>query len=84
MYFKVSVTILLNKPPADFLVNNRLVQTDAIVYVYELKMRPELIQYYHAAAEFPTKPMWLATIRNNHYASWTRLNYLWVAKHFPE
>ena len=33
---------------------------------------------------FPTKPTWLAAIKNNHYASWTGLNYQSVSKFFPE
>ena len=44
----------------------------------------ELVRFYHAAAGFPTKPTWLAAIKNGHYASWKGLNYSSVAKHFPE
>ena len=76
-------TVLVNKPPTEFLPNQPP-PTDAIANVYELKTQPELIRYYHAAAGFPTKPTWLKAIRNNHYASWTGLTYEGVSKHFPE
>ena len=36
-------TILLNKPPADFLTNNRPPPIDKIINPYELKTWPELI-----------------------------------------
>ena len=36
----------------------------AIHNVYELKTQPELVRYYHAAAGFPTKPLWLKAIKN--------------------
>jgi hypothetical protein len=35
---------------------------DSVLNVYDLKTKPELVRYYHAAAGFPTKPTWLATI----------------------
>ena len=57
---------------------------DTIANVYELKTKPELIRYYHAAAGFPTKPTWLAAIRNNQYASWPGLDPAAVARYFPE
>ena len=40
---------------------------DVVTNVYELKTKPELVRYYHAAAGFPTKPSWLAAIRNGRY-----------------
>ena len=58
--------------------------TDKILNAYELKTRPEIVRYYHVAAGFSTKPSWLAAIKNRHYISWTGLNYLSVAKYFPE
>ena len=57
---------------------------DELYSVYEIKAKPELVRYYHAAAGFPTKPTWLAAIRNNYYASWPGLNATDVAKYFPE
>ena len=42
------------------------------------------MRYYHAAAGFPTKPTWLAAIKNKHHASWTGLSYAAVSKHYPE
>ena len=76
-------TALLSKPPTEFLPN-RPPPTEAVANVYELKTQPEMIRYYHAAAGFPTKPTWLAAIKNNHYASWTGLTYEGVSKYFPE
>ncbi len=42
------------------------------------------MQYYHAAAGFPTKPSWLKAIKNKQYASWPGLTWEAVNKHFPE
>ena len=52
--------------------------------VYDLKAKPELVRYYHAAAGFPTKPTWLKAIKNGHYASWPGLNATDASKYFPE
>ena len=76
-------TVLLRRPPSEFLPR-RPPPTEAICNVYELKTQPELVRYYHAAAGFPTKPTWLAAIKNNHYASWTGLTYEGVSKYYPE
>ncbi len=76
-------TILCNRPPTEFLPN-RPPPSKAIANVYELKMQPELICYYHAAAGFPTKPKWIAVIKNKQFASWPGLTTKGVAKHFPE
>ena len=51
--------------------------------VYELKTKPELVRYYHAAAGFSTKPTRIAAIKNGHYKSWPGLNQKDVAKFFP-
>jgi hypothetical protein len=56
------------KPPTEFLPEQPL-PTKAIHNVYELKMQPELIQYLHAAAGFPTKPTWIKAIKNKQFAS---------------
>ena len=42
------------------------------------------MRYYHAAVGFPTKPTWLAAIKNGHYRSWPGLNQKVAAKYFPE
>jgi len=52
--------------------------------MYELKTQPELVQYLHASAGFPTKQMWLRAVRNRQYASWPGLTPEAVSKHFPE
>jgi hypothetical protein len=76
-------TVLVNKPPTEFLPN-RLPPIEAIHNIYELKTQPELVQYLHALAGFPTKPTWIEAIKNNHYASWPSLTVKAVTKHFPE
>ena len=52
--------------------------------VYEVSAKPQLIRYYHAAAGFPTKPTWLAAIKNGHCSSWPGLTAEDAAKYFPE
>jgi hypothetical protein len=47
-------------------------------------MQPELVQYLHALAGFPTKPTWIEAIKSNHYASWPGLTIKAVTKHFPK
>jgi hypothetical protein len=76
-------TLLVRQPPSE-LLPNRPPPADAVANVFELKTQPELVRYYHAAAGFPTKPTWLAAIKNNQYASWTGLTWEGVRKHFPE
>ena len=51
---KLLLQILQDGPPRP---------ADQIVSAYELKTRPELIRYYHAAAGFPTKPTWVTAIK---------------------
>ena len=51
--------------------------------VCKLRTKPELVRYYHAAAGFPTKPTWIAAIKNGHYKTWPGLNQKDVAKYFP-
>ncbi len=58
-----SKTILCDCPPTKFLPNQPP-PSEAIANVYKLKMQPELVRYYHAAAGFPTKPTWIAAIKN--------------------
>jgi hypothetical protein len=42
------------------------------------------VRYLHAAAGFPTKPKWIAAIKNKQYASWPGLTVKAVVKHFPK
>jgi len=67
--------VLARKPPP---------KAEGINNVYELKTKPELIRYYHAAAGFPTKPTWLSAIRNGHYRTWPGLDAETAARYFPE
>jgi hypothetical protein len=66
-------TIIVNRPPTEFLPN-RPPTKDAIHNVYELKMTPELIRYHHTTDGFPTKPQWIAAIKNKQYALWPGLS----------
>ena len=47
-------TVLVNKPPSSFLAESQKLPTDKILNAYDIKTRPELVRYYHAAAGFPT------------------------------
>ena len=76
-------TILCDRSPSEFLPE-RPPPTEAVANVYELKTQPELVRYYHAAAGFPTKPTWIAAIKNRQFASWPGLTAKAAAKHFPE
>ncbi len=58
--------------------------TVAIYNVYELKTQPKLVHYYHAAAGFPTNPMWLKAIKNKQFASWPGLMANVVNGHYPD
>ena len=49
-----------------------------------MKTQPELVWYHHAAAGFPTKPTFLAAIKNKQFPSWPGLTVDAVRKHFPE
>ena len=57
---------------------------EAVANVYELRTKPQITRYLHAAAGFPTKPTWLKAIRNGHYSSWPGLTAELVERHFPE
>ena len=76
-------TILIKQPPSEYLPARPPPQ-DAVFNVYELKTEPELVQYLHASAGFPTKPMCLCAVKNRQYASWPGLTPEAIAKHFPE
>jgi hypothetical protein len=52
--------------------------------VCKLKAQPKLVQYYHAAGSFPTKPSWLNAIKNKQYVSWPGLTWEVANKHYPE
>jgi hypothetical protein len=75
--------VLCDQCPTEFLPD-RPPPSDAIHNVYKLKTQPELVQYYHAAAGFPTKPSWLKAIKNKQYASWLGLTWQAANKHYPE
>ncbi len=65
-------TVVINRPPTEF-QPKRPPPAEVIFNVYKLKTQPELVRYHHASAGFPTKPTWLAAIKNKQYASWPGL-----------
>ncbi len=76
-------TVVINRPPTKFLTK-RLPPAEATFNVYKLKTQSELVRYHHAPAGFPTKPTWLAAIKNKQYASWLGLTAKGVQRHFPD
>ena len=60
------------------------VPSKTIANVYQLRTKPEVIRYLHAAAGFPTESTWSAAVKSGNYASWPWLNPETVHKHFPE
>ena len=75
-------TIVVNEPPSHFLPN-RPKPSEAIHNVYKLTTKAEIIQYYHAAAGFPTEATWLKAIKNGNYTAWPGLSAAEVKKTFP-
>jgi hypothetical protein len=75
-------TTIFNKPPTEFLPD-RPEPSEAVHNVYTLKTQPELVRYHHTAAGFPTKPTFLAAIKNKQFPSWPGLTINAVRKHFP-
>ncbi len=61
-----TITIIVNCPPTEYLPN-QTPPSKAVYNVYELKTQPELVQYHHTSTGFPTKPTWLAAIKNNQF-----------------
>ncbi len=76
-------TIIVNWPPTKFLPNQPPPE-EAIHNVFELKTTPELVRYHHASAGFPTKPQWIAAIKNKQHALWPGLSVDAARRHFPE
>ena len=44
--------------------------SETIANVYQLKTKPEVIRYLHAAAEFPTESTWYSAVRSGNCTSW--------------
>ena len=42
------------------------------------------MQYHHASTGFPTKPTWLAPVKNKHFTLWPGLTLDAARKHFPD
>ena len=57
---------------------------EKILNVCDIKTKPELTRYYHAAVGFPAKLTWLAAIKNGHYKTWPGLDGTMTVKYFPE
>ncbi len=76
-------TIIVNRPPTEYLPD-RPPPSKAVYNVYELKTQPELVRYHHASTGFPTKPTWLAAIKNKHFTLWPGSTLDAARKHFPD
>ena len=48
---------------------------------YQLETKRELVEFYHAAAGWPVKNIWIAAIQRNAYASWPSLDKYMVQRH---
>ena len=77
-------TVKSKEPLSNLLRSQPPLPLQSINNVYKLKIKPELVRYYHVAAGFPTKPSCIAAINNNHYASWPRLDATTVETYFTE
>ena len=51
---------------------------------YHLKIKPDVMQYLHATAGFPTEATWYAAVQAGNCNSWPWLNQKNVRAHFPE
>ena len=52
--------------------------------LHELRKKPEIVRFLHAAAGFPTKRTWLRAIKKGFYLTWPGLTAKAVEKYFPE
>ena len=57
---------------------------NAINNVYKLPNIGRAVRYIHAKAGFPTRAIWLKSIRKGNYILWPLINVKNVNKHFPE
>ncbi len=56
------------QPPANGAPSQATPPNQGYCKCLELKAQPELVRYYHAAVGFPTKPIWVAAIKNRQFA----------------
>ena len=82
-------TIIIHGVPSSYLQQQQQQQQqpsthETVNNVYELRSKAEMVQFYHAAAGFPTKRTWVRAVQRGHYASWPGLTAAAVQKHFPE
>ena len=75
-------TVITSKAPTELLKKTN--QDEFMCNLYELRKRPEIVRFLHAAAGFPTKHTWLKAIKKGFYNSWPGLTERVVEKHFPE
>ena len=52
--------------------------------VYQISTKPEMIQYLHAAAGYPSPVTWVKAILKGFYSSWPGLTAKAVIKHLPK
>jgi hypothetical protein len=52
--------------------------------IFDLPNSRQTLQYFHAAAGFPTKETFLEAVRAGNFATWPGLTTTLIAKHFPD
>ena len=67
-------TVKSKEPPSDLLRSQTPPPLQSINNVYKLKIKHDLVRYYHVATGFPTKALWITAINNKHYAYWPGLD----------
>jgi hypothetical protein len=62
----------------------KVITTEIASNVYDLPSTEHAIRSLHAAAGFPTKPMWIKAINAGFFNSWPMLTTTNVNKYFPQ
>ena len=65
-------------------IMSQTISREYIHNVYKLPSIEPTIRYLHAAARFLVKETWLKAVRRGNYNSWPLINFVNVARYFPE
>ena len=57
---------------------------DAANTIFDLPNSLQSLMYFHAAAGFPTKETFVASVRAGNYVTWPGLTTTLISKHFPD
>ena len=64
--------------------DNRPTETSMYAFsAYDLPSVEALVKYFHAAAGYPVRSIWLAAIKAGNYLSWPDLTYSNTRRHCP-